>query len=871
MNDQHPPKWAIKLVNWYSHPDFVQEIIGDLEEMYTKWALEKGVRKARLLYIWNAFLFIRSYNSRFSLNSSKFNQPGMISHSIKISLRNMRKHKSYNIGNVLGLAIGVSMSLMIFIHIDRELSYEKTYTKHERIYRVSSSNTWAQSPPSFAEEMGNFFPEIEQVTRFARYGGYRGTCVLSVEDNQFLSTGVFQVDESVIDVFDIYFLEGNQKGSLSRPYTIVLTETIAKKLFENENPVGKLLEINNEERKFEITGVIADLSKKSHIKAEVFVSMPTFYEQIPEEWTSSRGWMVMHTYALINKEENVSSFYDRMSEFPKQYFDEESAEHMKANGQFFEIMPLTDIHLKSDRTGEMETNSDISYIYIFGTLAVFIIIIASVNFINIFTTLAFKRIKEVGIRKIVGAQRIQLISQLLVEACVTALIAAFIGLTVCIIFLPQYNSIASLDISWVELMSPTNLILIFGSSMLLGLISGTYPALLVTRQKLSESILKNTNPKASISIFRKGLIVFQFALSLFILIATVVVNRQMNFIQQKDLGYDTDQLITMKMYGDLGRDVRKHYKTYFATLEKHPSIHKVSMASNVVGESLSREYFRPAEADPEVDYGNTHMLWADEKYLDVMGIELIRGRDFRWKTDTSVAFLVNQKLIENWDGNGLGTIAKYREETGPIVGVFEDVNFYSLHSGVEPMAICLKPSWSSNLLFKISGEHPIQTMEYIESTIRERSPNAIVQFNFVDDKLHELYAEETNMFSVFKVFSILALIISCLGLLGIAAIEVQRRTKEVGIRKVLGASASEILLLLSKQFSFMLAIAILISVPVSYFFSQKWLADYSYRVSLTGSEFFFPSLGLIVVAMLVVSLHAIKVMRSNPTESLRYE
>ncbi len=871
MSNQHPPKWAIRLIKWYSHPDFVHEIIGDLEEMFAKWKTEKGPFRARLLYFWNAFLFIRAYNNRFSFQSSRSNQLSMIEHTIKISLRNMRKHRAYNIGNVLGLAIGVSMSVMIFIHIERELSFEKDYPKHDRIFRVSSSNSWAQSPPSFAEEMKTFFPEVKNTTRFARYGGYRGTCILGIGERQFLSGGVFQVDESVFDVFDINFLEGSNKGSLSRPYTVVLTETIAEKLFEDENPIGKLLEVNNEKQKFEITGVVPDLSKKSHIKAEVFVSMSTFYDQIPEDWTSSRGWMVMHTYALVDQKDNIRKFYDRMVEFPNHYFDEETAEHMESNGQFFEVIPLTDIHLKSDRTGEMETNSDISYIYIFGTLAIFIIIIASVNFINILTTLAFKRVKEIGIRKIVGAHRNQLVSQLLIEACVTAAIAAVIGLTLCIVFLPYYNKIVDLNISWVELVSPMNLGFIFGFSLLLGLVSGVYPALLVTKQKLAESILTNSNPRASISYFRKGLIIFQFALSLFILISTIVVNRQMDFIQKQDLGYDTDQLVTLKMYGDLGKEIRKNHKSLFASLEKHPSISSISMASNVVGESLSREYFRPVDADPEVDYGATHMLWSDEKYLDVMGIELVRGRDFRTKTDTSVVFLVSEKMMKNWGYDGLGTIAQYRDEKGPIVGVFKDINFYSLHSGVEPIAICLKPSWASNLLFKISGEKPVQTIEYIESAIRERSPNAIIQFNFVNDKLQDLYSDERNMFMVFKAFSILALIISCLGLLGIAAIEVQRRTKEVGIRKVLGATSIEILLLLSRQFSIMLAIAILISVPLSYFFSQKWLADYSYRVSLTGSEFFFPSVGLILVAMLVVSLHSIKVMHLNPTESLRDE
>lgn len=871
MKKQTPPNWAIKLIQWYSHPDFVQEIIGDLEEMYAIWIEKNGPFKANVLYVWNAILFLRAYNSRLASHPSRFNQLSMIKHSVKLSLRNIRKYKVYSVGNILGLAIGISISLFIYIHANHELSFEKDFPKHQRIFRVSSSNEWAQSPPSFAEELSGFFTEVEQATRFARYGGYRSTCTVGLEEKQFLSNGVFQVDESVIDVFDLDFLAGVAEGSLTRPYTVVITQSIAEKLFGEERAVGKFLEINNGKRKFEVTGVTADLPGQSHIKAEILVSMSTFYEQIPEDWTSSRGWMVMHTYVLLNKAENLAKFQQRMPDFTAHYFDEETAEDMAVNGRYFEIMALTDIHLRSDRTGEMEANSNITYIYIFVTLAIFIIIIVSVNFINIFTTLAFKRVKEIGLRKIVGAHKRQLVFQLLSEACVMALIAGLLALSLCVAFLPYYNNLVDLQISWTELISTRNLSLILGTSILLGVVSGLYPAILVTRQKLSESILNNSNPKASISFFRKGLIIFQFALSLFILISTVVVNLQMDFIRKKDLGYDTSQLVSLKMYGDLGREVRKNHRSFFAMLEQHPNVEQVSIASNVVGESLSREYFRPVDVEPETDYGNTHMLWSDEKYLDVMDIELTRGRNFEAKTDTGVVFLVSEKLIDNWNHEGLGVMAQYREEKGPIIGVFKNINFYSLHSSVEPIAICLKPSWSSNLLIKISGDNPIETLNYLESRLREKSADAIVQFNFVNDGLNQLYAEENDMFFVFKSFSVLALIISSLGLLGIAAIEVQRRTKEVGIRKVLGASASEILLLLSKQFSLMLFVSILIGVPLSYYTSVNWLADYSYRIELTAWEFVWPSVSLIVVAMLVVSLHSIKVMKSNPTESLRNE
>ena len=869
MNKKSPPKWAIKLIKWYSNPEFTQEIIGDLEEMFVQWTAEKGLFIARIFYIWNAILFIRIYNSHLKINLTKFNQIAMITHTIKLSLRNIRKHKVYNIGNILGLAIGISVSLMIFLHVSQELSYEKGYPKNDRIFRISSHNEWAKSPPSMAGELLDFFPQIEKTSRFAKYGG--NTSTIGNNNQNFISSEVFYTDQSTIDVFDLQFKHGTPKDAINRPYTVIINSSIATKIFGDKNPIGQILEINEGRKKFEITGVINDMPEESHLKAEVLVSMATFYDQIPEDWTSSRGWMVMYTYALIGNQQNITGFHELMPEFMSHYLHEQTAEEMLATDNYFEIMPLVDIHLKSNRVQEMRANSSTAYVYTFIMLAIFIIIIAGVNFVNIFTTLAFKRVKEVGIRKIVGAHRNQLIFQLLFEACVSSIIAASLGLILCLLSLPYYNNLVDLSITKLSLIQPSIFIILFSLSMMLGLVSGLYPSLLVTRQKITESILNNSNPKANISFFRRGLIVFQFALSLFILISTMVVSKQMNFIQEKDLGYDTDQLITAKIYGNLAKEVIENYRGLFTTLKENSNIKNVSMASNLMGDPLSVEYFTPANADPEKDFGSTNMVWTDENYLNTMGIELLKGRDFRPKTDTTITFLVSEQLTKTWNKDVIGTMGEFRGEKGEIVGVFKDINYYSLHDQIEPLAICLRPSWANNLLFKIDGKHSTETIDFIESKLKEKSPHAVIKFSFINDRLKQLYKNERNMFSAFKIFSIIAVIISCLGLLGIAAIEVQRRTKEVGIRKVLGASSSEILFLLSRQFTPMFIIAVLIGIPISYFSSQKWLTDYSYSITLEGWDFILPSVGLIFISLLVIGLHSVKIAKSNPTESLRSE
>ncbi len=869
MNLKTPPQWINKFILWYCRPEYFQEISGDMQEMYTKWVSSKGKARADLSYLWNAILFMRAYNCQLKLKTQRLNHMDMLQHTLKLSLRNIRKHKVYSIGNILGLAIGISVTLMIFLHVKQELSYEKAYPKHDRIFRVASHNEWAKSPPSMAEELRSFFTDVEETCRFAKY---RGSAVIVESNNKrFISSEVFFADPSITDVFDLHFVYGNPVQVLENSNGVLITSSTSQKLFGNDNPVGKTLKLNEAKEAFEIQGVIEDFPMRSHIKADVLVSMAKFYDEIPENWTSSRGWMVMYTYALLKSVENKESFYNRMPGFMEHYLHEETVRDMIASGNFIEIMPLLDIHLKSDKIQEIRANSNIAYIYIFSTLAIFILVIACVNFINIFTTLSFKRLREVGLRKIVGANRKQLISQFLVEACTTASLSAVIGLMICVVALPYYNQLVDVTIGVEELLATSNLFRIALMAIGLGIISGLYPSILVTGYGLTDSVLGNNNPKAHISLFRKGLIVFQFALSLFILISTVVVSRQMNYIQNKDLGYDTDHLITFRIYGEMGREILKNRKGFLTTLKENPQIHNVSLTSNLMGEPLSVEYFAPAEADPEADFGSVNMVWTDENYLETMNIEVVQGRDFRAKTDTSIAFLVSQQLADLWERDVVGTMAQFREESGPIVGVFKNVNYYSLHTSIAPLVICLRPAWTGNVVVKIDSEEPFETIDFIESTIKEKSPDAILQFDFLDEKLSQLYKSENDLFFIFKGFSGIALIISCLGLLGIAAIEVQRRTKEVGIRKVLGASANNILSLLAKQFALILFLAIALSIPSSYYMAKQWLAEYSYAIKLSSLEFFLPSVGLIVISLAVVGLHSIKIIRSNPTESLRNE
>jgi putative ABC transport system permease protein len=724
-----------------------------------------------------------------------------------------------------------------------------------------------------AREMSGFFSEIEDACRFARFTN--DGAVLGNDKNRYITKRVMMADQSAIRMFDLKFILGSPATALTRPNTIVISATTASKLFDDTNPIGQTVDLDGQESGFEITGVMEDLPGNSHLEAEALVSLQTMYKRLPPEWTNNRTWMSMYTYVLLDRRENLAGLHERMPEFQEHFLAPDVLETLNAEGLYFEVMPITDIHLKSDRLHEMTVNSDMIYIYIFGTLAVFIIIIACVNFINIFSTLAFKRVKEVGLRRVMGSSRAQIVWQLLFEACVSAILAAVTGLIICLLLLPYYNDLADLAIQPMELLHPFPMLVLFGSALGLGLISGLYPAMLVASRKITEAIRANANPKTSISLFRKGLIVFQFGLSLFILTGTVVVNRQMDYIRNKDLGFEKDRIVYTRIYGDLERKLKDSRSEIFSALQTHANVLNASLVSKVMGDPLSIDNFALTEGDSARRYKSANHIWADENFVPSMDIEIGLGRNFEIKQDTAAAYLVNEQMAESLGVGRHEIIGSMIEteygETGVVVGVINEVNFQSLHKQIEPLVIAYKPSRTFYLLVRIGRGDIGQTLSFVESNLKAWAPGSVVQFSFLDDKLEQLYRAENSLVLMFRLFSLLALAIACVGLLGLAAIEVQRRTKEVGIRRVMGATGRQIVLLLSRQLIVLLIVAIAISVPISYFSAKEWLADYSYRIALESWEFILPCVGLLVLSMLVVFFHSINVIRSNPTESLRSE
>ena len=801
----------------------------------------------------------------------------MLRNYLLISLRHIIRQRSNSFINLAGLAMGITVSLFIVLYIQSELSYEKDFSNYRNIYRLASSN-WAKSSPPAAEAVKEYFPEIRESGKVALFRG--GTNIAVIDDTHFPINNGYYADQSIINIFNRELISGNPDGMLERPYTIVLTEKIAKTLFGDKDPVGEALkfafgELQNA-REYEITGVIQDFPEKSHFRVEYLVSMPTFFEDYPDQWTGSKTWKVMYTYLLFDNDEDFSNVNSKIRDFQidHQLNEYYTLEDLNARGDFFELHPIKDIHLKSHREQEMGPNSHIRYIYIFGALAFLIIIVASANFINIFVTQALKRSKEVGIRKVTGAYRSQLINQFLLEAFLYTLLSTFIALILCSLALPLFNELANQNFTFKDLLRKEHLYIIAALITGVTFISGGYPAIFISGFKIVDSIKINQIPQSSLSNSRKVLLILQFIIAIFMISSTLIISNQLKYFRNKDLGFDKEHIVAIYTYGDFRSVFQQRREYIYNEFKKHPGIIETGATTSLIGNISSIEFLLPIGMEYENSDDYMRFTRSDEGFIPTLGIELIEGRNFHPVTDSSGAFIVNEKVIEMLElEDPIGRRARndFFQHEGPIVGVMKDFNFASLHNEIEPLVISYRPAWSGVIVVKLAGDQIKEAIAHIEGIVKDLAPGSIFNYGFLDDRLNTLYLSEDKMSKIFKAFSFLAILISCMGLYGLAAYSAELRTKEIGIRKAFGASVSRILILLSKVYISLITIAFVIAIPISNYFVTEWLKNFAYQTRLNWWIFGIAGVSVGVIALIAVAGKSIQAARNNPANSLRSE
>lgn len=793
----------------------------------------------------------------------------MFKNYFKTAWRNLFRQKTYSLFNLFGLAIGISCGLLLTLHIKEELSYEKNFSKHDRLYRVVNTE-WAKSSPPLAGELQQYFPEIQSIVRFAD----RGNQVVSAGPEVQGESKGYYADSSVVDAFDLKAVAGKPIQALSEPNAIVITRSMAKKYFGNKDPLNQKLTFSDKEEMW-VKGVIEDLAGNSHLQFDYLASMASWYKQMQPDWYNNRGWMFGWTYVAFKSPQDQAKADRKLKDFYMKYYAGlGTEEEIKPEAAKWRFQPITDIHLTSNLIQEMGPNSSIIYIYIFIGVEVLILLIACVNFINLFTTQALKRIKEVGIRKILGAGKSQLVLQFMGEAFILTCLGAVVAIGLYQIALPFYNSITGNDVAAWELLKPVNLLIIIGMVVFVGLLSGFFPALFITRFDAASSIKVSRMPGSSASYLRKGLVVFQFVVSGLLIISTVLIYQQMQLFHEKELGFDRSNVIVARLYGNFQEQSVKHPEVLEQQLMQNPDILAIGKASNVIGDGLSVESLTPLNPEPNKEYSSVQVMRVDEHYLDVMNIKLKAGRNFSRAFNDSACFIVNEKaaaMLGIKEPVGAAVVNNVMGVQGKIVGVIKDFHFASLHHQVEPLVLEYKPQWTGNLFIKTKTTNTASLISFIESKVKAISPNTMFSYGFLDDRISGLYKKENNMSTILKVFAVLAIIISCLGLFGLTAHASEVRTKEIGIRKVIGASMSNLLTLLSKDFVLLVLVGNLLAWPIAWYAANKWLQEFTYKINISWTVFALSAVVTLFIAVLTIGYHCIRTASANPVKSLRSE
>lgn len=793
----------------------------------------------------------------------------MFTNYFKTAWRNLFRQRAYSLLNLFGLAIGLSCGLLLTLHIKEELSYEKSFPKHNRLYRVVNTE-WAKSSPPLAGEMTKYFPEIQSVTRFAD----RGTQVVNAGPNRQGESKGYFADSSVMEVFDLKALAGDPVKALSEPDAIVITRSMARQYFGNKDPLNQKLVFSDKEEMW-VKGVIEDLPKNSHLQFDYLAAMSSWYKQLQPDWYNSRGWMFGWTYVAFKAPQDLEKANRKLKDFYMKYYAAlGTTEEIRPEAAKWRFQPVTDIHLKSNLIQEMGPNSSIIYIYIFIGVEALILLIACVNFINLFTTQALKRIKEVGIRKILGAGKSQLVLQFMGEAFILTCLATIVAIGMYQLALPFYNHITGKDLAAWELLKPVNLLIISGMVFLVGLLSGLFPALFITRFDATRSLKANQLPHSSASYLRKGLVVFQFVVSGLLIISTVLIYQQMQLFQEKDLGFDRNNVIVVKLYGNFKEQAVQHPEVLEQEILRNPEVLGIAKASNVIGDGLSVESITPLNPDPRREYSSVQVMRVDEHYLDVMNIPLKNGRNFSRNFHDSASFIINEKAVAMLglkEPVGATVVNNVMGVEGKIVGVIQDFHFASLHHQIEPLVLEYKPKWTGTMFIKTKAANTASLISFLEKKVKAIAPNTLFSYGFLDEKISGLYRKENNMSQVLKVFAVLSILISCLGLFGLTAHAAEVRTKEIGIRKVIGASVPQLVSLLSKNFVLLVLVGNLIAWPIAWYAANKWLQEFTYKINISWTVFLLSAAAMLVIALVTIGYHCIRTASTNPVKSLRSE
>jgi len=858
----------MKLLHWATSSEVRYALLGDIEEMYADIASAHGSVAANR---WFWFQVVRSLPAL--LYDTIYWLLAMISNYALIALRNLRRKKSYAFINVTGLAVGIASCLLIALYIYDELSYDQYHEHKQRIARVTYDFTTpdieralAMVGPPVGPDLQASFPEVEAAARF-----YSRSVLLSNQARpgvQYQEDNALYADASTFDVFSFKLYRGDPQTALAAPFSIVLTQSTAQRYFENEDPIGQVLLHDGEA--YTVTGLMEDVPRNSHFSFDLLISFSTLEAQSPD--FAQEFWaLVVHTYILLSDEQDATALEAKLPT----YLESQIGESMQLEGHSFRLglEPLEDIYLYTTHHSSLSTTGNMASLYIFAGIALMILLIACVNFINLSTARALERAREVGVRKVIGAVRSQLATQFFGETLLMIGLASVIAFLLILASLKPFALLTGKSFTLAFLLNPLHLGFFLGLAIIIALFAGSYPALVLSRF-LPITVLRGSFRTSQQGLLlRKGLVVFQFSLSIAFMIGTVIVFSQLDYMRNARLGYEKDELVTIAFHQDAR--VQQEAEIVKRMFLQRTDVTSVSVSGDIPGRGNLHSSINVEANNNEMRSVPWRFMALDYDFIDTYRIELAAGRSFSlaFPADSSQALLINEAAAADLgyqsSAGAIGATFQYGDREGVVVGVTRDFHLKSLQEAVEPIYMLIEPSRYRYFSIRLNTEDLTRTITELEAEWQALIPHRPFEYTFLNASLDRLYAEEEQFGQTVGLFALLAIFIACMGLLGLASLSTEQRTREIGLRKILGASPATIIWLLTGEFTRLVGIAFILIAPLMYFAAARWLAGFAYHIEIPWLVFVLSGSTALLLAWLTISFQAFRVASSNPLAALR--
>ncbi|MCB2220708.1 MAG: ABC transporter permease [Bacteroidetes bacterium] len=786
----------------------------------------------------------------------------MIKNYFKIAIANLTKNKAYSIISISSLTIGLAVCILLLLYVTHELSFDRYHEKADNIYRLCQEDHPFQAPAT-AGLLADNLPEIKNYTRILP----RGNKLFQFEDKRFKEDYVAWVDAELFKIFSFKFKQGSPENSLQQPWTAVINEKTARKYFGNDNPIGKILKLDNE-HDYTITGVIEDIPENSHFIFDIFMTLEDGDELFGSDWMDHWGWENFHVYFELQNAFSKPDLERKISEVMATVENDSPDDPLP----IFILQPLKDIHLYSSHIPrDIQPQNSITYVLVFSAIGLLILLIASFNYINLLTANATTRGTEIGVRKAYGASRTQLALQYVSESFVVLIVSLALALMIVQLVLPLFNELSNKNLTFSFLANMNIILGILGMIVIVGLLAGWYPALVLSSLSPVKALKSSKTFANSKFQFRKILVGAQFTIVIILIACASIMFRQINFIKTKELGFEKEAVITTVFdYGDEAK-----FNSLKHTLLNQSYVSSVSAASRIPSGPLSNWGGISPEGQTEVSrIPFVHVTFG---YFKTLGIKPVQGRLFseQFKTDAAESIILNEAAVKmlGIQGNPIGQTIRisWPKSTRKIIGVIDDLNFESLYNKVKPAVFVIHYPDVSDMIVKVNPSDVIGSMKSVTGICQEYYPDQVIEFSFLDTILQSQYEKDTKTFQLMGYFAVLAILLACIGLMGMATFILARRTKEIGIRKVNGATITEIIQMLNLSFVKWIAVAFVIATPIAWYGMEKWLANFAYQTSLSWWIFLLSGVLTMAIVLLTVSWLTYRAARRNPVEALRYE